>query len=196
MQSIYFLRHWPTAWNQQGLIQGRCDVPLTDTSIAQLKTLQIPAVCQIKQWYVSPLQRAQQTLVGLGLTGDVAEPLTEMDWGEWEGKSLIELRGLDPRMALEEPKGIHLQCPGGESPLEVQHRLLNWLQTLADTDETIGVVTHKGVIRALLAAACQWNMTNKSPVKLNWQCLHQFGWDGKKLHLIKANIPLLNRTGP
>ncbi|MCX4029821.1 phosphoglycerate mutase family protein [Endozoicomonas sp. SM1973] len=190
MQSVYLLRHWPTAWNQQGLIQGRCDIPLTKASMAALKTLQVPPNLQISHWYVSPLQRAKQTLANLGLTGEIAESLTEMDWGEWEGKSLAELRQTDPRLTIEEPKGIHLQCPKGESPKNVQQRLLGWLQQFSDKGEPIGIVTHKGVIRTALAAACQWDMTTKPPVKLNWQCIHHFHWDGRQLHLMEANIPL------
>ena len=193
MKSIYFLRHWPTAWNQQGVIQGRCDIPLTQSSMAELKRLQVPSDLAINHWFVSPLQRAQQTLTCLGLSGEVAESLIEMDWGEWEGKPLSELRQTDPRLALEEPKGIYLQCPQGESPFKVQQRLLNWLSQFSNTGDAIGVVTHKGVIRTALAAACQWDMTTKPPVKLNWQCIHQFGWDGRQLSLIKANIPLLQR---
>ncbi|MDE1463428.1 histidine phosphatase family protein [Spartinivicinus poritis] len=194
MQSIYFLRHWPTAWNQQGLIQGRCDVPLTQASMAELNTLHVPPDLHISRWYVSPLQRAKQTLASLGLTGEVAQPLMEMDWGEWEGKTLAELRQTDPRLKIEEPKGIYLQCPKGESPKKVQQRLLGWLQQCSDKGESIGIVTHKGVIRTALAEACQWDMTTKPPVKLNWQCIHYFGWDGHKLYLIKANIPLLKQS--
>lgn len=195
MKSIYFLRHWPTDWNQQGLIQGRRDIPLTQASIAELKGLQVPSDLAIHHWFVSPLQRAQQTLISLGLTGEVAEPLIEMDWGEWDGQSLADLRQSDPRLAVEEPKGIDLQCPKGESPLNVQQRLLNWLKQFLGTDnKPIGIVTHKGVIRTALAAACQWDMTTKPPVKLNWQCIHQFGWDGSQLHIEQVNIPLQPRN--
>jgi len=38
-------------------------------------------------------------------------------------------------------------------------------------------VTHKGVIRALLALACGWDMTGEPPARLDWESAHLFELD-------------------
>ena len=38
-------------------------------------------------------------------------------------------------------------------------------------------MTHKGVIKATLGLACGWDLTGKSPVRLDWSCVHHFRFD-------------------
>jgi probable phosphoglycerate mutase len=38
-------------------------------------------------------------------------------------------------------------------------------------------VTHRGVIRVILAAATGWDMRGKPPVKLDWRAVHLFELD-------------------
>jgi probable phosphoglycerate mutase len=40
-------------------------------------------------------------------------------------------------------------------------------------------VTHKGVLRAVLAAATGWDMTGKPPIRLRDGALHQFAIDAR-----------------
>jgi probable phosphoglycerate mutase len=105
---------------------------------------------------------------------------------------LAELRAADgAAFAENEARGLDLQPPGGESPRQVQDRLRPWLRRLAAAGADAGAVTHKGVIRALLAQACDWPMLGKPPVKLDWQCLHDFRiTDDGRPELLAANIPL------
>ena len=38
-------------------------------------------------------------------------------------------------------------------------------------------ITHKGVIKATMGLARAWNLTGKSPVRLDWSCAHRFRFD-------------------
>ena len=112
-----------------------------------------------------------------------------MDWGDYEGHSLAELRlRYGSGFTDNENRGLDLQPPGGESPRQVQQRLLPWLAGLR---QDTGAVTHKGVIRAILSLALDWPMLGRQPVKLDWQCLQEFSItnDGRPA-LVAANVPL------
>lgn len=195
MLEIIAIRHGITEWNQQKRIQGHTDIPLSDEGIAILQQYNVPESWQQLTWFSSPLIRAQQTAELLGLDCRIAPELIEMHWGDWEGKTLSELSNQDPQgFAATEAKGLDMQPPQGESPRMVQARMTKWIQTLAagsPAPSSIGIVTHKGVIRALLAAACDWDMKNKPPVKLDYKAAHKFGWNGERWLLLEANIRLL-----
>jgi len=124
---------------------------------------------------------------------EIDERLMEMDWGTWEGRTLADLRA-DPaaEMAAREALGLDLRPPGGESPRDVQGRLLAWLAELAPTAPHAIVVTHKGVIRAALALATGWEMRCKPPVRLDWECAQHFAFDPSagRLTLVAANVEL------
>lgn len=127
-------------------------------------------------WVSSPLRRAMETAEIL--TGR-AEPtdarLVEMDWSEWEGMTLPDLRArLGNLMKAWEADGLDFRAPGGESPREVQDRLRPFLAERAAAGRETAVVCHKGVIRALYALSVSWDMTDKAPDKLDDDCTHLF----------------------
>ena len=189
MTRLILLRHGITAWNAEGRLQGRTDIPLSEAGLAALRNRRVPKHYSNLRWFASPLCRARETAAALNLQVAVAPVLIEMDWGDYEGQTLHELRQRHgTAFAQNEDRGLDLLPPGGESPRQVQQRLHPWLMGLnSDT----GAVTHKGVIRAILALAFDWPMLGRPPVKLDWHCLHEFriNADGRP-ELLAANIPL------
>ena len=189
---IFAIRHAATAWNQEKRLQGRQDIPLSPVGIESLAEKSIPAPYRSWHWYCSPLLRAVQTASALGVESYQPEPqLIEMDWGDWEGQRLPELRAtLGEAMQLAEAKGLDLQPPNGESPRLVQQRLLDWLRQLPD-GEDVGIVCHKGVLRALLSSALEWGMLDDCPIKVDWSMALLFRWEASDgLTLVDYNIPL------
>jgi len=172
---LALIRHLPTAWNEAGLLQGRADPGLADDAMAGWRA---PREFDGFRWLSSPLTRCQETARRLGI-GAAAEPrLTEMDWGEWEGYALAELRArLGDAMAANESKGLDFRPPGGESPRDVQERLKPLLADIAASHRNTAAVTHKGVIRAVLALATGWEMLGKPPHRLSWSAAHLFSLD-------------------
>lgn len=188
-RSLVLLRHGATDWNAAGRLQGRADIGLSDAGRAAFAGCSIPAAYRDRTWYASPLRRTQETAALLGLTPRIEPALIEMDWGGYEGCTLAELRAQHgAAFTANEDRGLDLQPPGGESPRQVQQRLLPWLRSLPDD---AGAVTHKGVIRAILALAFDWPMLGRAPVKLDWHCLQEFSiTDDGHPTLVAANIPL------
>lgn len=195
MSALLVLRHGPTDWNARGAIQGRADPPLSPAGRDRVRRWRLPTGYEAARWIASPLQRATETARLLG--GDpTSEPrLVELDWGDWQGSSLAQLRA-DPamKMAEREARGLDFQPPGGESYRMVQQRLVPLLRDLhADPgpDPTVAVC-HKGVIQALYALATGWAMTGPPPDKLRDDRCHEFHLDGAgRPRPGRLNLPLL-----
>ncbi|WP_193185201.1 histidine phosphatase family protein [Nisaea sediminum] len=174
---IGFLRHGPTAWNAEKRLQGRADIPLSEAGHAMAAGYSLPEEFRGVPAFVSPLERARETAELAGIENATVDPLLiEMNWGDWEGERLPDLRKrYGKEMETNEARGRDFRPAGGESPREVQDRLqtvFTRLNDLRPRPERCLLVTHKGVIRAGLALAFGWDMTGKPPVRLDWSALH------------------------
>ncbi|MGV6809612.1 MAG: histidine phosphatase family protein [bacterium] len=93
--AFMFIRHLPTAYNQQGLLQGKRDepiLPLTALDNKLLATLEknkaVLSELVIDTVLCSTLKRTQQTALAHHYTSFSIEPLlNELDFGCYEGKS-------------------------------------------------------------------------------------------------------------
>jgi broad specificity phosphatase PhoE len=193
MTVVALIRHGPTAWNESRRIQGRTDPELSEAGRAAVACWRAPKTIDRFAWVSSPLKRARET--ARLLHGDTVtdEPrLVEMDWGDWEGRTLDDLRReLGDAMVENEARGLDFMAAGGESPRQVQERLLGWLASVAAADQATAAVSHKGVIRALLSLATGWDMTAPPPTRLDWASAHLFRLDSQGMPSVdRLNLPL------
>jgi probable phosphoglycerate mutase len=190
---LLVMRHGATAWNEMGRIQGRSDQPLSPAGRVAVTAWRLPAEAAGARWLSSPLLRARDTAALLHDGPVETEPrLIETDWGAWEGRTLAALRGeLGAAMAANEARGLDFHPAGGESPRDVQDRLRPLLAELAETPASVVAVTHKGVLRALYALACGWNMRGRPAAKLQDACAQIFVvGPGGELRIERLNVPL------
>lgn len=201
--NIAFLRHGPTEWSTKKRLQGRRDVALSEHGQNQVRGWTLPQPFDDWPRFSSPLMRCRQTadLLSPAKNTTIESALIECDFGQFEGRTLTDLRTeLGPTMQANEALGLDFQPPDGESPRQVRDRLSAWLGRMKETtleDKGFVAVTHKGVIRAALSLATEWDMIEDAPLKLRWQHLHhfQYGPDehqhgGSRLRLVRANISL------
>jgi probable phosphoglycerate mutase len=191
---LALLRHAPTGWNEAGRVQGSSDIDLSDAGCAAVRGWILPPPIDRWRRIASPLARARETAALLNPQAEAAsEPrLTEMNWGDWEGRTLADLRAeLGDEMIRREVAGLDFRAPGGESPREVQARVKPWLAELAASGEDVLAITHKGVVRAIYALATGWDMKAREPDRFRYPALHLFrvGRDGT-IVLKRFNIPL------
>ena len=155
MKEIYLCRHGRTSWNDERRIQGRTDIPLDETGLAQARALaqflagRRPRARQI---VCSPMMRAQQTAAPiaelLGLEVIIDEDLTEVDTGEYTGRLLPELKADPAWIAhLEDPFQTGYG-PYGESSESVRDRVL---RAIGRYDDAI-YVTHASPVRHAILA--------------------------------------------
>jgi broad specificity phosphatase PhoE len=191
---VSFIRHASTSWNEQGRMQGRRDIPLSERGRAQARGWHLPPeLAGAASRISSPLCRAVETAELLGGSPlHLESALIEMDWGDWEGLTLDELRNAHgAEFAQNEGRGFEFRPPRGESPREVRDRVQPWLARAATSTVPIVAVTHLGVLRVILATATGWDMTGKPPIRLRADAVHRFAVDGHgHVSIVECNVPL------
>ena len=197
MSALFLLRHGPTEWAAARRLQGRSDIPLSAAGRSVVETWRLPDRAVRCAWLSSPLCRCTETAEILyrryhPTRAARTEPrLTEMSFGEWEGRTLTELRSIHgPVMTEWEGRGLDFHAPGGESPRDVQNRLQPWLEELIADEGDILAITHKGVMRALYARASGWDMRGKPPQRLADNAIHAFELDRSGIRIGRLNISL------
>jgi 2,3-bisphosphoglycerate-dependent phosphoglycerate mutase len=193
---VALLRHGRTAWNDQGRMQGRADVPLSDAGREQVRRWRLPASLATARLVASPLLRARETAALLGAEPvAVDDALIEMDWGEWEGESLGALKaGLGAAFEATAGRGLDFRPPGGESPREIQQRIVDWLLRTSAQATPLVAVTHQGVIRSVLALTTAWDMVGRPPVRLADDVVHLIEFRNGRAQPVEWNVPLM--AGP
>jgi probable phosphoglycerate mutase len=192
--SIILVRHGATAWTAEGRLQGQSDVPLSPEGEAQVARWRLPPdlarlhAAGHLAWAASPLRRAVETARRLGANALTLEPrLMEAHYGEWTGLRLEEVENRT------RGNGWDRRPPGGESARDVLARARAWLEEVAvgGGPETWIAVTHRGVIRVLLAAAVGWDLQAPAPFRLLPERAHRLRRRGDgHLQLLTLNEPL------
>ncbi|MBR5247445.1 MAG: histidine phosphatase family protein [Lachnospiraceae bacterium] len=148
---LYLIRHGRTVANETHLYCGSTDLPLSEKGIAELQQLHynIPAGCR---FLTSGMLRTEQTLYHL--FGDVPHRIDsrfrEVDFGVFEGKGYDELKEQPDYQAWISPDNEKNIPPGGESGEQMLQRVLEGLRELQKKQEDTVLITHGGVIAALM----------------------------------------------
>ena len=129
---LHLIRHGQTEGNQKGLFVGRTDMPVSEEGFDELSrlrdTYEYPRVGAV---YTSPLRRCIQTAEFLYPNNmlTVVDDLQEMDFGEFEGKSVAELEDNEDfgRWLAD---SAHNAPPGGETGLQMAERLMKALSEI------------------------------------------------------------------
>ena len=126
---LYVARHGQTQWNLENKILGRTDLPLNDTGRLQAQELARKAeILQPELIISSPLLRARETAQAvsdrLGIPVVIDERLIEQDFGAFEGQY------HKVPDYLENKRQFAFRYPGGESAMDVAHRVYGFLEDL------------------------------------------------------------------
>jgi probable phosphoglycerate mutase len=160
--TVYLIRHGETDWNLVGRWQGHADVPLNELGyrLARILARRLAREgVQFEAIYSSDLARAFQTAWEIGASVKVPVQLLpnlrEIDLGTWSGLSYAEIKVTHPtEMALLE-LGQDIPRGGAETMSAMQKRVVEAVDAIASHHEgaTLGLITHGGCIRMLLAHA-------------------------------------------
>lgn len=213
MRRIYLVRHGlPEKSTNEKVYIGVTDLPLSMRGSAEAARLgryflQHLSATTTVRILTSPLQRCRQTAEeiqrvlsdgGIVLPEPfVVEALHEIDLGEWEGKSVREIRERFPE--AYEARGHALgtyHTPGGESFLEAGIRFRKAIEAcLSDMDgsEILLVVAHAGVIRAYLSLLMGRDLDHLMDIPLPYASvtellLNREDADDEALYLVKPGV--------
>jgi glucosyl-3-phosphoglycerate phosphatase len=149
MSRLVLIRHGQSVWNAERRLQGQADPPLSPLGETQARTL-APQLRDlgIERSVSSDLRRAAQTadLIGLDTTPDAR--WREIDVGQWAGRHIDELRAEVGERWRGWRAGDYTP-PGGERWPDFLARIAEAMAALPDED--VAVVTHGGVVRAVVA---------------------------------------------
>jgi broad specificity phosphatase PhoE len=153
--TLLLARHGQTDWNANRRFQGTSDVGLSERGRAQAEALgRVLSGRRLAAAYVSPLRRARETAaiaVGGGAVPVIAvDELRELSLGQWEGRTVDEIRSQEGDPYLAWLRAPHDSPPPGGEPLDrVAARVRQALDRIAashgEADQVL-VIAHGGVI--------------------------------------------------
>ncbi|CAN5369584.1 histidine phosphatase family protein [soil metagenome] len=185
-KEIVLVRHGETDYNRKGIVQGRgVNSELNERGRAQAQAFFDHYSNHAFDYiFASTLTRTHQTMapfVEAGYTLIKHAGLDEIDWGHHEGK------GGDPKLAEEYQLILNrwkdgfwdAKIPGGESPLELQQRQREFIDTvLSNYEQKILICSHGRAIRSMLCTMLNMPLSQMDEfphTNLSVYKLHQIG---------------------
>lgn len=162
---IYLLRHGRSTANEQRLVCGASDYPLSAEGISQATRVchhlsKIP----FTRIYSSPLSRAYETISTLKRQVEITrEPeLIELDTGAASHLHVDQLWAEEPRYRYQ---GLNpdLRYPGGECLNDMLHRIGRWYERRSQAwtpEDTILISGHEGTVCGILHHLLELSVTN------------------------------------
>ncbi|TDQ59036.1 putative phosphoglycerate mutase [Mesocricetibacter intestinalis] len=157
--TFYLIRHGRTVWNEEGLMQGWGDSPLTEAGIRGAR-LTGKALAQVPfaAAYSSCLQRTIDTTEHILADRDVPrfqhKGLNEHYFGRWEGQRISQLRELEEfQQMLNAPLDYKAQTNGGETWDKLAQRSMQAMRDIIRVHQqgNILIVSHGHTLRLLMA---------------------------------------------
>jgi broad specificity phosphatase PhoE len=158
MTRILLIRHGSTDLLGHVLYGRASGVHLNSEGLRQAELIahNLKQQYSLEAIYSSPLDRAVETAKPIAEASGkplfVDEGITEIDFGEWVGKSFRELKDIEGWMSFNKQRSTSW-APGGESMLEVQARAWRAIEAASNRNNTEGAVamiSHGDVIRCVL----------------------------------------------
>jgi len=175
---LYLIRH-PRPSGGDATCYGSLDLPLAEPIsfvLAQVRS-RVPTVANV---WSSPLQRCLKLAQAIDPEAQRHSGLQEMNFGEWEGRSWGEIGETALNAWAADVTGY--TPPGGESAWQVLKRAQGALkEILVRGQDPLVLVTHAGVIRALVADALGLTGPEWLRVRPGYGQVVSLEWDGRGL---------------
>jgi broad specificity phosphatase PhoE len=108
------------------------------------------ALPSVDRCSTGPELRTRQTAAALGLKAESQPALRECDYGRWAGKTFAEIVVNEPDAANSWLRDPAAAPHGGESILELMHRVAEWLHQQSVRDDRSIAITHPTIVRAAI----------------------------------------------
>jgi alpha-ribazole phosphatase len=191
---IYLMRHGETAVGKKFI--GQTDIPLTPKGQAQMapwkpffEDIGMEAV------YCSELKRSIDSAEILRKTRDpgmkISSELKEIHLGRWEGEEMAVVKSRRPEQWEARGRDMDVfKPPGGESFLDVSHRVIPFFEGLARKfqDKHILIMGHAGVNRVILSHILGMPIRNLFRLEQAYACLNIIETRGTHFRLKGMNI--------
>ena len=159
MTTILLIRHAENEYVSKGRLAGRLPgIHLNENGKQQADQLAINlSKAPIKAIYSSPLERcletAQPLADALGLNIIPKDGLLEIDFGEWQDRTLKQLRRRKLWKTVQD-NPARMQFPNGETFINAQMRIINELEKISGIyklQDLVACFSHADLIRLAIA---------------------------------------------
>lgn len=194
--TVLLIRHTEPAGWAKLVCHGALDVPLSDDGLIHarrigdhLRDVRLDAV------YSSPLERALSTAAPVAAPHSVSpklrEALAEIDFGAFEGRTFDEIAASHPDVYarwMREPATVRF--PGGESFRDLRARVIDEVTRIRREHDggSVAVVTHAGVIRAVLAEILRVDGGMIFRIDQSWGGMSSIEWVGDEPVVRSINV--------
>jgi probable phosphoglycerate mutase len=148
-QQVVLVRHGETDWTVHQRHTGRTDVPLTDEGRREGEA--VGRALRGRRFTLvltSPLKRAAETawLTGFGELAQARDDLVEWDYGDYEGRTTLDIRREMPDWTI-----WRHGARNGESPEQVGERADRVLAEVRAVEGDVLICSHGHLLRVLAA---------------------------------------------
>jgi broad specificity phosphatase PhoE len=148
-QQVVLVRHGETDWSARMRHTGRTDVPLTEEGRHQAE--RVGRALRGRRFALvltSPLKRAAETcwLTGFGELAQARDDLMEWDYGDYEGRTTLDIRRETPDWTI-----WRYGAKNGETPEQVAARADRVLAEVRGVDGDLLIFGHGHQLRVLTA---------------------------------------------
>jgi probable phosphoglycerate mutase len=144
---VVLIRHGATEWSVSGQHTSRTDIPLTEAGRGAARGLRARlAGREFALVLASPRARALETARLAGFEPEVEPDLTEVDYGDYEGRTTPEIREQRPGWTLWTDGS-----PGGETPDQAGERADRVIARALQAEGDVALFAHGHILRVLAA---------------------------------------------
>ena len=192
-QNVVLIRHGETDWSAHLRHTGRTDVPLTDEGRREAERLGRA----LRGWrfalvLTSPLKRAAETcwITGFGERAEPRDKLVEWDYGEYEGRTTLDIRREVPDWTI-----WRSGAPGGETPAEVGARADRVLEEIRAVDGVVLIFSHGHFLRVLTSRWLGLEPSEGRLFALDPATLSMLGYEREQPVIRIWNLPVETALG-
>ncbi|MBL8021040.1 MAG: histidine phosphatase family protein [Leptospirales bacterium] len=126
--------------------------------------------------FTSPLRRCRIPANLFSQNPVVDSRIAEMHFGDWEGMRWDDLKGTEASSWMR--NYLTQRTPNGESFQDLRNRVMDFLENAIPIDfEAVLLVTHAGVIRALMIELQQQSPRKVFTTSIEFAALYRFRYD-------------------
>jgi broad specificity phosphatase PhoE len=193
---IYIVRHGQTDKNLNKILQGsRVDEGLNDTGLKQAELFyEKYRMVSFKNIYTSTLIRSVQSVekfIGDGIPFEQCKELDEISYGEMDGFGGSGSNDSIYQNLIQEwnRENFHAKITQGESPFEVQERLLKFLKIILSRPEEdiILICMHGRSMRILLSTMMHNNLNYMHQYNHQNMCVYIINYEEGRFCVEESN---------
>jgi len=183
---LWLIRHGETEWSLSGAHTGRTDLPLTEHGRKQAEAIRRElGGRKFVLVLTSPLERARETcaLAGYGGSAQFEDNLHEWDYGDYEGRTTLQIRQEAPYWSLWKD-GV----PNGETVEQVASRADAVIARAVAAGGDAALFAHGHILRILTARWLGQNPRDGRLYALGTASLSTLGYEHETRVITRWNL--------